>query len=485
MTRTPTADIPTADLVRRTLQAVADAVPVDDRPAADRLVVQLAPSIPTAATPGPNRWRRGRRSAAAVLGAAAALVVAVLAVQAGGDGNEAGPATDLSDPASVQFVPDWLPDDVTIEVGLVGRVSGIELALDAALLRSPDGTGDVLVAALERSDGRPIGEQQVRKVRNAIDTPTARLEDSGAEGRDGSRGWVAVSRGSASRDDALAAGAALMDAAVPIDSTDPADPADWADVLPGWTPQPVPLGWLPDFAPTYRTRYAGDDRSVDVLTVVGDLPPADVLPTLLVDARTVTVRGQQGWISSLPSAGSDMLVWREAPGLVGAVIATELSSDELVQVADGLRVAEQPAGDADVEVVAGGDVEGMAYRIERQDTRSEGRCVTLYVDDVATGPSCGLDPPDGTVRQIGPVERNDDVTLVWGILAADVHEATVGPFATVRAPALPVDPDDPASLRYVLLALPHQSSPVDITLSDAEGHALAVTTVDLQGTIGG
>jgi len=473
MTRTPTADIPTADLVTRTLQAVADAVPVADRPATDRRIVPLAPGVLATTTPGRHRWRGGRRSAAAVLGAAAALVVAVVAVRAGGDGDDAGPATDLSDPASVQFVPEWLPDDVTTEVGLVGRMTDSGLALDAALLGSPDGTGDVLVAGLERSDGQPITEQQVREVRNAIDTPTARLEDSGAEGRDGSRGWVAVSRGSASRDDALAAGAALM------------DDADWSDVLPGWTPQPVPLGWLPDFAPTYRTRYAGDDRSVDVLAVAGDLPEADVLPTLLVDPRTVTVRDQQGWISSLPSAGSEMLLWQEAPGLVGAVIADGLSSDELVQVADELRVAEQPAGDADVEVVAEGDVEGMAYRIERQDTLSEGRCVTLYVDDVPTGPSCGLDPSDGTAREIGPVERNDDVTLVWGILAADVREATVGPFATVRAPALPLDPDDPASPRYVLLVLPHQSSPVDITLSDADGHAAAVMTVDLQGTIGG
>ena len=410
---------------------------------------------------------------AAVLGAAAALVVAVVAVRAGGDGDDAGPATDLSDPASVQFVPDWLPDDVTIEVGLIGRMADSGLALDAALLRSPDGTGDVLVAALERSDGQPITEQQVRKVRNEVDTPTARLEDSGAEGRDGSRGWVAVSRGSATRDDVLAAGAALM------------DDAAWGDVLPGWTPRPVPLGWLPGFAPTYRTRYAGDDRSVDVLAVVGDLPEADLLPTLLVDARMVTVRDQQGWISSLPSAGSEMLLWQEAPGLVAAVIADGLSSDELVQVADGLRVAEQPTGDADVDVVAEGDVEGMAYRIERRDTGNEGRCVTLYVDGVRHGPLCGLEEPDRSFAEIGPVDRNDDVMLVWGVLGTHVREVAAAPPANVSAPALPLDPDDPASLRYVLLALPTPSSPVDITLSDGEGNALGVTTVDPQGIIGG
>jgi len=93
-----------------------------------------------------------------------------------------------------------------------------------------------------------------------------------------------------------------MDDGAPID---PTVLADWDDVLPGWTPQLVPLDWLPDLAPTYRTRYAGDDRHVDVLAVTRDLPDADVLPMLLVDARPVTVRGEAGWIWSLPSGSTD------------------------------------------------------------------------------------------------------------------------------------------------------------------------------------
>jgi hypothetical protein len=69
----------------------------------------------------------------------------------------------------------------------------------------------------------------------------------------------------------------------------------------------------------------------------------------------------------------------------------------------------------------------MAYRIERRDVGRDSRCVTFYVDGVRTGPLCGLDDPDVAFAQIGPVDRDEDVTLVWGVLGTHARQATAAP----------------------------------------------------------
>jgi hypothetical protein len=108
------------------------------------------------------------------------------------------------------------------------------------------------------------------------------------------------------------------------------------------------------------------------------------------------------------------------------------------------------------------------------------------IDGATVGPLCGFDHPDSTFSQIGPVMRNHDVTLVWGVVGARVQNVTSDDPAVPSVEALPLDPADPDSMRYVLVPLPRSGNGnVTLTLRDPAGQPLHAFDIDVEGLLGG
>ncbi|HKE74029.1 MAG TPA: hypothetical protein VKB57_10475, partial [Acidimicrobiales bacterium] len=483
-------DAEVAEAVIRALRAVADAtvVPTAAPRPAPGTVISL-----TAARTGGRRRR--------VLAVAAALVVAgLLAVpwvmaRAGGGGGVTIPAVPppaTTDPAAPQLVAGWLPADLADHGRSFGQVDVAGLKLAGAWMRSHDGGAEVLAATIAPRAGGAVAAhqadwiaQQLAAVYVAGDRGAA--TPALAEVRAG-RGYVAVLRGDATRADARA----VLDRMEAGMAPESASPGDWAAGA-------VPLGWVPGIAPTAGTAYAAGGRSLELSGVRADLPSLltlthlasdrSVLDPLPAPADRVGVRplalagGAVAWAWRPAGSQRDVVLWRAAPGVVGALVAGGLDDGELARIARGVVTSGRAAPAGSVTLADAGD--DAWYAIERgpNGAGDEEPCYTLVLNGVAAASGCGAVDPGTPFVQMGMVARSDRHTIVFGVVGADVARATADDPGVRPAASLPLGP---GGGRAVVLALPRDGArTVIVSLRDAAGRELDHIAFDPEGTLGG
>lgn len=477
-TRTSDYDAAAADLVVRTLQAVAEATPVDSKS------IDFDPMVVALARADIDRSIRRRRRARWLVGlsaaAAAALVVAV--IWARDDGRvETSPsdgAIATDSPPSTRMAPGWLPEGFSAEPTEITRSPGLGMTVEGALLRSPASGAEIVAVSIESDDGdgdaNLVMGRRIERVRLALEgvfrPPTA---DHMVTDSAGPRGAVAMARGGASPARARAAVARLLEGIAPVDAT-----------AEGWTATPLPLDWLPGIAPQVVTTHWSDDgmSAAAITTVSGHLPGSDVIESLLADVEPTQLRGLPAWIFAPEGSDDMMLLWQEAPGLV-VTMTGGLSPDELRRLADGLVAVDDPAGGSETRssVIAEGTIARLDYRVERSagEGTALGDCVTLILEDqAASEPACtrtGDRPTYAT--SLEPVATVDDITLVWGLMPPDVQTVTANDSSSSSAKTLAVDPSDPDSARYVLIPVARDGPPrVTFTLRDRDGQSMGTYT---------
>jgi hypothetical protein len=479
MTDTPTSDYDAAaaELVVRTLRAVAEATPVASKSIDfDAMVVPLARDIDRSI----RRRRRARWLVGLAAVAAAVLVVAV--VWARDDGRvETSPsdgAIATDPPPSTRMAPGWLPEGFSAEPTEITRSQGLGMRVEGALLRSPASGAEIVAVSIESGqddrDANVVMGQRVERVRMALEgvfrPPTG---DHMVTDSAGPRGAVAMARGGASPTRARAAVDRLLEGIAPVDAT-----------AEGWTATPLPLDWLPGIAPQVVTTHWSDDgmSAVAVTTVSGQLPRPDVIESLLADVEPTQLRGLPAWTFAPQNSDDMMLLWQEAPGLV-VTVTGGLSPDALRLVAEGLVAIDDPPGGSETRpsVIAEGTIAGLDYRVERSagEGTALGDCVTLVLEDqAASEPACtrtGDKPTYATWLE--PVATVDDITLVWGLMPPDVQTVTANDSSSSSAETLAVDPSDPDSARYVLLPVAGDGPPrVTFTLRDRNGQSMGTFT---------
>jgi hypothetical protein len=275
MTETPTSDYDAAaaDLVVRTLRAVAEATPIDSKSIDfDPMVVSLAQADVARSI---RRRRRARWLVGLTAAAAAALVVA--AVWARDDGRvETSPsdgAIATDPPPSTRMAPGWLPEGFSAEPTEITRSPGLGMRIEGALLRSPASGAEIVAVSIESGhedgDANLVMGQRIERVRMAAEAvfrpPDGRhiVTDS-----DGPRGAIAMARGGASPTRARAVVAQLLEGMAPVDA-----PTE------SWTATPLPLDWLPGIAPQVVTAHWSDNgtSAATITTASGQLPRPDVI----------------------------------------------------------------------------------------------------------------------------------------------------------------------------------------------------------------
>lgn len=480
MTDTPTSDYDaaTADLVVRTLRAVAEATPVASKSIDfDPMVVPLAGADIAGSI---RRRRRARWLVGVTAVAAAAVVVAV--VWARDDGRvETSPsdgAIARDPPPSTRMAPGWLPEDFLAEPTEITRSPGLGMTIEGGLLRSPASGAEIVAVSIESSDedgdANVVMGQRIERVRLALEgvfrPPTG---DHMVTDSAGLRGAVAMARGGASSAGANAVVARLLEGIAPVNAT-----------AEGWTATPLPLDWLPGIAAQIITTHWSDDgmSAAVVTTVSGQLPGPDIIESLLADVEPTQLRGLPAWYFAPEGSDDTMLLWQEAPGLV-VTVTGGLSPDELRRVAEGLVAIDDPPGGSETRpiVIAEGTIVGLDYRVERAagEGTALGDCVTLVLEDqAASEPACtrtGDRPTYAT--SLEPVASVDDITLVWGLMPPEVRTVTANDSSSSSAETLAVDPSDPDSARYVLIAVARDGPPrVTFTLRDRDGQSMGTFT---------
>jgi hypothetical protein len=471
-------DAATADLVVRTLRAIAEATPIDTKSIDfDPVVVVPARADIDSSVHGHRRvrWLVGLAATAA-----AALVVAV--VWARHDGRvETSPsdgAIATDPPPSTRMAPGWLPRGFSAEPTEITRSRGLGMSIEGALLRSPASGAEIVAVSIEsgHEDGGAsiVMGRRVQRVEQAVEgvfrPPTG---DHIVTGSAGPRGAVAMARGGASPAGANAVVARLLEGVAPVEAT-----------AEGWKATPLPLDWLPGIAPEVVTGHQRDDgmSGVAVTTVSGQLPGPDLIESLLADVEQTQLRGLPAWTFAPEGSDDTMLLWQQGPGLV-VTVTGGLSPDELTQVAEGLvAVNDGPSGSAArPHVVAEGTIEGLDYRVERSagEGTAVGACVTLVLEDeAASGPACTRTGEVRTyVTSFEPVARVDDITLFWGLVPPEVQTVTADDSASSSAETTAVDPSDTDSARYVLIPVAWDGEArVTFTLRDRDGRSAGAYT---------
>ena len=504
--RSPTRPRPydpvAAAAVTRALRAVAEATPVPaagPRPAPrpgrpPATVIRL-----TAARTG-GRRRRWPAVAAAVAVAGLLAVPWLVRRAAGGDGAATIPAVRPpagTNPAAPRLVPGWLPADLAGHARPFGQVDVAGLTLKGAWMRSHDGGAEVLAATIAPGAGGAVAPRQADWIAQqlaAVYVAADRQAGAPALGEvRGGRGYVAVLRGGATRGD----GRAVLDLMEAGEAPASASPGDWAA-------GEVPLDWVPGIAPTAGTAYAARGRSLELSGVRADLPSLLTLAHLASDRSTlatlpppgdhVGVRplalpgGADAWVWRPVGSEREVVMWQEAPGVTGTLVAGGLDDRELARVAGTVTPAD-PApgpGPAPARVVTrAGLADDAWYAIERgpNGVGDEEPCYTLVLNGLAAGAGCGAVDPRAAFLQIGMVARTDRHTIVFGVVGPRVARATAD---DPRVPPAVSGPLAPGGGRYVVLALPrvgHRT--VTVFLRDAAGRPLDRIAVDPEGTLGG
>ncbi len=267
-------DTEAADLVARTLRAVAADTDVADR---DEAAVPIA-SMPAPVDLGARRSRRLPRTLVATAAAAAVLVAAL--VWAGRDPSapsgtpDLGTATDSTVPDGAATPgTDLTPAEIVpgYTAGLAARPDPLTstgvLHLAQAYLMEPPGGGEILSVVVTWPDGYVPNDGEVGRVATALAMMT---------------GTEATTRSTA------VPGEIAGYVTLPIGDVDPALVETVHEVLieegvgvqrfardSGWGVQDVDVSWVPGVAPTVGRRYGDGEASLDVYTAFGDIAGAE------------------------------------------------------------------------------------------------------------------------------------------------------------------------------------------------------------------
>jgi hypothetical protein len=315
----------TAELVRRTLRAVAESLPVEDRELPD----EAQPPLPST-EPGDDGVRRhdarprhrrgpGRRPLVAAAAAAVVVMGSVWATRlAGGDdvrtGDRSTPTSTV--PAGEGPAAGWLPEGIAPAPSDRGEAIGTATPIEAALYTGP-GEDDVIAAAAVAHGGIDVAQ--------AVGDELGLFIGTGPEGISAAQlygsGAVVVSR-DPSMAEPLAA--AMSENGVPPSQLAPD----------GWATAPLPLDWLPRTGVGRWTAYGDPDAglTVELHAASATLPDSDALEALLQDEERVTVHGQPAWAGS--EHGVAWVVWQASPGVAATAISVGVSVDDLVRVAE-------------------------------------------------------------------------------------------------------------------------------------------------------
>jgi hypothetical protein len=333
----PTGD--TAELVRRTLRTVAEALPVEDRELPDEARPPLLPAADRAGgdRPGGDRrlgGHRRRRPGRRPLVAAAATALVVAGVWATRLADEDDVRTD--DPAT-STVPvgdgpaaGWLPERIDPTPSDRGDAIGAATPIEAVVLTGPD-EDDVIAAAIVAHGGidaaQALGDELAPMIGAGPDGVEATVTVDGT-------GAVVVSRDPS--------------AAAPVETAMGTNGAPLAELAPdGWATAPLPLDWLPRTGVGRWTAYgeAGAGPAVELHAAAATLPETDALEAVLQGEERVTVHGRPAWAGSAGDGDGDgddageegglaWVVWQESPGVTATVLGTGVPVDDLVRVGE-------------------------------------------------------------------------------------------------------------------------------------------------------
>jgi hypothetical protein len=483
MTRSPDYDIEAADLVARTLRAVAVDTGVAEHGET---------SVPVAGLPAPihlgaHRRRRVRRTVAATAAAAAVLVAAL--VWAG---------RNLSDPSGPTTTGDLSPADQGPDGAPTELVPGVERGLTPE--REPLHSTGMLYVTQARILGPSLGERILAAVITWPDGQQPTTDELSRIGQElvgvfGDHGPVhttAVDGQSAGYltmpldpvDDNLVAdvNAALAEEGIGIEQY--AADAGWPDL-------PADISWMPGVAPTIGRRYSdGGPAHLDLYTTAGDIGPAMAMVAMLPDARPYPVGAGMGWQAPLADGGT-LLVWQAGPGTVGTIVASEAAAADVGAVVESIPTPAPAPGEHPNARPVGQSDEGsdVPWVVEAIDYLSpyggppgadDRACLGLWVAGQVPVTDCGGEvPPEGYSLTVAQV---DDATVVFAEVAPTVAAvATDAPGAEqATVETQPADPANPDGLRYaVLIVRGGRDEPQTFRLLGAGGEELSRTERDL------
>ena len=472
-----------ADLVTRTLQAVADATPVAARPP------RALPGriIPLDGRPAPSGTAARRRSRWAVAAAAAAAVAVVAAgivpLRSWLDrGPGPRPAVRIDDPATggttpaARLVPTWLPAGLPLAGRPLEPRGTPSVGVQASLWTRDHHDAALVAAVIAAPAGNTVSAATVDQTAAGIAGLFGeRPADAAFKARRGDRGYVVVRRGDATLDQLRTAGTRLYDSHQ-LDAVSPGD--DW-----GW--HGFDLGWVDGAAVTTGTFHAAGDRSVEVSTVAGEFPGAEVLVPLV--GATPLAGAPSAW-SWRPGNGDHVeVLWPVAAGVTGRIVARGLSPADLGRVIAGLRPEGIPSSAPNVRATtlsAPGAAVPYAVQWAGPSTLTglrEQPCTTLWVDGQIVGPACGTDAMGPSV-----VARTDTVDVIFDVVEARVSRVTTGnPRVPGTATHALVPTDPTGGERWVVLTVPRGPSSIHLDYRTADGRVLSGTDVPLEGAIGG
>jgi hypothetical protein len=479
MSRSPDYDIEAADLVARTLRAVAADTRVADRDEA---------AVPIASLPAPVDLtaRRSRpRTRVLMAGAAAAAVLVAALVWVGHDPPGPSDTTDLGRPvegtglAPTEIRPGHIPAGLEPLPGLQTD-SGVLYTTQAFLLEPPEG-GQLLTVVVTPPDGALPTADELSHMVDALSTMTG--TESGrsraADAPDGeSVGYITLPIGEVDEvlvrtvhDELVAEGIGVERFAV--DS--------------GWIVRDVDVSWMPGVAPTVMRRYADVGRNLDVYTVFGDIGSARDTTPLMHDATPYPVNGNMGW-QTTTAEGDTVVVWQAAPGTVAAVVASEAVADQVPAVIESMPAPEPTPGEHPnwrlVDRSADGDVPWVVEVGDFVPGIAERPCMSLWVAGQVPVQACTLSqmPTAYTDTFSAVTHVDDDVTVVFGLFAPAVAsvETDASGAEHAQVEARPIDPDDPFSLRYALLTIHGgREAPQTFRFLDAQGEVLDTRSLNL------
>jgi hypothetical protein len=462
MSPTKTYDAQAAELVTRTLAAVAGATDVADEErisGSDRVARLDTLPLP----PRGGRHRRVLRAAIGLSAAAAAAVAAFVVVRDDPSDVTTGPTREGEESAPPVPHTRWLPDGFAETAG-PQPVGDIDLEVEAVVVGVPGGS-EVLVASVTHEDGRAVESYEADWVVDRLTGVFGISDDEAvvhvADG-DG-RAFVAVPRGGLASEEVDAIVAYMATVAPFGPGTAPSE---------GMTVDPVRVDWAPGLAPTRSQAFASGDEgvvSLEVYFVAGQLPDEAQLDLLLGGVDEQPVGDVIGWRWRPESSDQEVLLWQEAPGTIGSVVAGGLSPDEVVHVAESVEPNPTPPiliweigrsnEGADVEYSvewAEAWPEIWSGEADEPDL-TEGPCARLEVAGEALAPVCGLDDPAATYVTFDPAAIGESQDLYWGIVGPSVATVELDQSGDppVSAEALPLNRGDPDSMRYVVITAPH------------------------------
>jgi hypothetical protein len=488
-----------ADLVARTLRAVAEATPVApaDPPADGR--TYTAPVLALARPLARRTEHRRLIAAAAAVALVAAAVTVLPRVVWGGSAGGGEAALPGAGGLPWELVATWLPTDLPTGGQALEPSGSRELRLRAQLFGQTDLGDDsespwrpqAMVATVALADGTAVSEGMLATVTERLaplfgadaGSPVV-LPGSGAgavvltrPGAPGGLGQQLVER-------VRAASGVAVDPGV------------------GGTTAAVPLDWVPDLAPTVGRRYAnaGGDQAVELTTTEATLPDIGSLARL-TGGDSLAIGAIDAWSWSVPGSGERIIAWQAAPGVVGQVRATGLGKGELERVVSSATLVGDaaPSGGPASQVVLRSDGP-VSYQVQWAPgiEPGAGPCVVAVIEGMVVGPECGDESqPLPVFRSYGLVARTEDTAVVFGVFGPNVAYLTPDDPAIAEVSTVPLHPDAPAtSYRVAVLLLPLGGDPtVGVTLRHADGspvedrdvtgYPLGYRTIDVEGPIGG